>query len=542
MNLLSYKGDLFGGLTAAVVALPLALAFGVSSGIGPIAGLYGAVFVGFFAAWFGGTPSQVSGPTGPMTVVMALIVADFATMFPDNPSYVLSLSFTVVMMGGIIQASFGFLKIGRYVNLIPTPVISGFMTGIGVIIILLQLAPFSGNESVSKPISAVLSIPEFLSNLNSASLVLGGLTLLIVYATPKSVNRILPSPLIALIVGTLVSLLVFGQGATPILGEIPSGLPAMVKPAFDLNVFVFMVKSAVILAVLGSLDSLLTSLVADNLTRTHHNSDKELIGQGIGNAVAGLFGGLPGAGATMRTVVNIRAGGQTRISGMVHATILLIVVLGAGGVAENIPNAVLAGILIKVGTDIIDWGYLRRIPVAPKAGVIMMFTVLVLTVFVDLITAVGVGVVMASLVFLQRMTDLQLSSIATSQEPDSSLKLNANEKDILATHEKDILLFNFGGPITFGAAKGIVQKFSRLSKYKVLVLDFSDVTLLDFSASMAVSDIISQATQSDKRVILTGASEKIGAVMKRLGVLDNVPAEQVIADREAALKLAVTQL
>ena len=398
------RGDIYGGVTAAVVALPLALAFGVSSGAGPVAGLYGAILVGFCAALFGGTPAQVSGPTGPMTVVMAAVFTHYTGLYPEDPAQGAALAFTVVMMGGLFQVLFGILRIGKYINLIPHPVVSGFMSGIGVIIILLQLGPLLGHPAQSGPLAAARALPDFLTTPVLDAVVLGVVTLAIVYLLPTRINRILPSPLLALIVGTLGLYLVFGGemvtgeidgesiyrlGQATVLGNIPTGLPNPQLPALELALLVDMLKSALILATLGSIDSLLTSLVADNITRTYHESDRELVGQGIGNTLAGIFGGLPGAGATMRTVVNVRAGGRTPLSGALHAVVLLAIVLGAGGFASYIPHAVLAGILIKVGTDIIDWDYLKRLRHAPKAGVAMMITVLLITVFV----VAGLGVV-----------------------------------------------------------------------------------------------------------------------------------------------------
>jgi len=352
------RGDIYGGLTAAVVALPLAMAMGVASGVGAIAGLYGAIILGFFAALLGGTPSQVSGPTGPMTVVMAAIFLQYTGMFPDNPAQGAALAFSVVVFGGLLQILMGFLHLGKYIELVPHPVVSGFMSGIGVIIILLQIGPILGEASISKPIDAFMSIPELISQMHLASLALGLLALAIVYGVPyflPRLNRLIPSPLLALIIGTLVYVFFMPEGSTPIIGEIPTGLPDFHMPTIDPSLALTMLGSALTLAGLGAIDSLLTSLVADNITRSQHKSDRELIGQGIGNSIAGLFGGLPGAGATMRTVVNVKAGGRTPISGMLHAIVLLIIVLGAGSMASQIPKAVLAGILIKVGTDIIDW-------------------------------------------------------------------------------------------------------------------------------------------------------------------------------------------
>lgn len=354
------RGDIYGGLTAAVVALPLALAFGVASGAGPVAGLYGAIFVGFFAALFGGTPAQVSGPTGPMTVVMAGVI----TQYGHEPA----LAFTVVMLAGVFQILFGIFKLGRYVNLVPFPVISGFMSGIGCIIIILQLAPLLGHATPGGgPVAVLASLPGLVRTPHADAAIVGLITLAIVCFTPNRINRILPSPLTALVVGTVLVLVLLP--GVPVLGPIPTGLPDPHLPTLTPEAVPGVVKSALVLALLGSIDSLLTSLIADNVTQTYHDSDRELIGQGIGNAIAGAFGAIPGAGATMRTVINVRTGGRTPLSGALHATVLLAIVLGLGRLAQHIPHAVLAGILIKVGIDIIDWPYLKRIREAPRAGV-----------------------------------------------------------------------------------------------------------------------------------------------------------------------------
>ncbi len=354
------RGDLFGGITAAVVALPLALAFGVSSGAGAIAGLYGAIFVGFFAALFGGTPSQISGPTGPMTVVIATV---FSGMAASNSTDGIALAFTVIMLGGIFQILFGIMRLGKYITLMPYTVISGFMSGIGLIIILLEIGPFLGHEASANVVESISKIPEFVADANLAAVGLGILTLAIVFVCPAKVTRIIPSPLLALIIGTTVAVAIGiydPDNGLQLIGDIPSGLPSLHFPIFDVNQLRSILGYGLMLAVLGSIDSLLTSLVADNITQTQHDSDRELIGQGIGNLISGFFGGLPGAGATMRTVINVKTGGKTPISGMVHALVLLIIVLKAGELTSNIPHAVLAGILIKVGIDIIDWSFLKR--------------------------------------------------------------------------------------------------------------------------------------------------------------------------------------
>ncbi|HKK13170.1 MAG TPA: SulP family inorganic anion transporter [Gammaproteobacteria bacterium] len=532
------RGDFYGGLTAAVVALPLALAFGVSSGAGPVAGVYGAIFVGLFAALFGGTPSQVSGPTGPMTVVMAAVFTHFTALYPDDPGRGAALAFTVVMMGGAFQVLFGVLRLGRYIALIPHPVISGFMSGIGLIIILLQLGPLLGHEAAGGPLAAARAVPEFLADPVPAAVALGALSLAVVYLLPSRINRLVPAPLVALVVGTLALQLFFPEGRATILGDIPTGLPAPQWPTIELDLLPYMIKSALMLAALGSIDSLLTSLVADNITRTHHRPERELVGQGIGNAVAGMLGGLPGAGATMRTVVNVRAGGRTPISGGLHALVLLAVVLGAGAMASYIPHAVLAGILIKVGTDIIDWDYLRRLHRAPLAGVVMMFTVLVLTVFVDLITAVGIGMIMAALVFMKRMADLQLESITAITDPCEECPLTEEEARLLEAGGGRILLFHLGGPMSFGAAKGMVRRLAGFDEYNALVLDLTDVPSVDFTTARAIDDMISDAQGSGREVFVAGIQPRVRKLLENQGVLQAVPAGHDAANRLEALRSA----
>lgn len=539
------KGDIYGGITAAVVALPLALAMGVASGAGPIAGIYGAIFVGFFAALFGGTPAQVSGPTGPMTVVMAMVFTHFTSMFPDNPSLGAELAFTVVIMGGVFQILFGILKIGKYIELVPHPVVSGFMSGIGVIIILLQLAPLCGQEGATKPLMIAQEVASYFSHLHTPSVVLGIIALVIVYGIPRflpAMNKLIPSPLLALVAGTLVYILLMPDSGTPILGNIPTGFPTPIVPSIDLSLFAGMVKFALMLAALGSIDSLLTSLVADNVTRTFHKPDRELIGQGIGNTIAGFFGGLPGAGATMRTVVNVKAGGQTPISGALHAIILLAIVLGAGAFASDIPKAVLAGILIKVGTDIIDWDYLMRLKTAPKAGVIIMSSVFLITVFIDLITAVAIGVIMANFLFMQRMVNLQLESMKIITSPGEEVPLSDLEKQIMQKANDRILLYHLGGPLSFGAAKGMVRRLASFDQYDVLVLDFTDVPMIDFTSARAVEDMIIDAQKRGRAVYTVNRNTKVVEFLQKQGILKHLPKEHQHTDRPEALQAALNLL
>jgi sulfate permease, SulP family len=508
------RGDFFGGLTAAIVALPLALAFGVASGAGAIAGLYGAIIIGFFAALFGGTPTQISGPTGPMTVVMTTVIASLVARHPDTG---LAMAFTVVMIGGLLQILFGVMRLGQYITLMPYTVISGFMSGIGVIIILLQLPPLLGHTGTGAVLETLRQLPAYFQEPNLIAVGLGFLTLAIVYFTPTRLNRFLPSPLIALVLVTLLSVVLLGNADVPRIGAIPRGLPALRMPTFSLNELIEMLRYGLMLGVLGAIDSLLTSLVADSISRTQHDSDKELIGQGIGNLISGLFGGLPGAGATMRTVVNVQAGGKTPLSGMVHALVLLLVLLGAGPLTAQIPLAVLAGLLLKVGMDILDWGFIKRAPRLSLKGTGLMYLVMLLTVFVDLITAVLVGTFIANLLTIKRLTDVQSDRIQAITDPAECKNLSLSEQEILTQSEGDILLFQLGGPMSFGAAKSISRRLAIVKNYQALVLDLTEVPTIGVTAALAIEAMVQDSIRSQRHVWIV---VQPGQVQNRIETLE----------------------
>jgi len=501
------RGDIYGGLTAGVVAIPLALAFGVASGLGPIAGMYGAIIVGFFAAWFGGTPTNVSGPTGPMVVVLAGL---FASLSGD-----VGLILTAVMLAGVLQIVFGICKLGDFIRLVPYPVVSGFMSGIGVIIIILQLDATLGHAAPAGTISGLTYLPTALADINVSALIVAAITLTVVYSWPAAWGKYLPAPLAALSVGTCASLVLGPMlGTMPILGDIPSGLPSLHLPVFDRSAAALVIEAAFILAVLGAIDSLLTSLVADNMTRTRHDSNQELIGQGIGNTVAGLFGGIAGAGATMRTVVNVRSGGVTKLSGMIHSLVLAAVVLGVGPVAAYIPHAALAGVLIKVGLDIIDFSYLKNAHLGPRWDLALMALVLGLTVLVDLITAVAAGVVLAALAYVRQVAQTQLDDLLSRPLTPTS----DEERDLLTTLRDYVSVFEFGGPLSFGAAADVGHKVRE--RYRddlhAIVLDFQRVPFIDVSAARAVETIACDATRAHKRVFVTGMSDDVAETLRGL--------------------------
>jgi SulP family sulfate permease len=531
------RGDIFGGVTAAIVSLPLALAFGVASGVGPIGGLYGAVCVGFFAALFGGTPTLISEPTGPMTVVMTAIVAGLTASNPENG---MAMAFTVVMLAGLFQIIFGIFKLGKYITLMPYSVISGFMSGIGVILIILQIAPFLGQAAPKGGVlGTVTAIPQLLEKVDLPEMILGAVTLAIIFLMPKKLKRLVPPQLVALIVGTVISLTVFQGADIRRIGAIPVGLPPLQLPTFSPGQLTVMLVDAVMLGMLGCIDTLLTAVIADSLTRTEHKSDKELIGQGIGNIVSGICGGLPGAGATMGTVVNIQTGATSALSGLTRALVLLVVVLGAARLTEPIPMAVLAGIALKVGIDILDWSFLKRSHQVSLKGSLIMYGVLLLTVFVDLIVAVGVGVFIANILTIERLSNLQSKEVKLITDTDDDARLTNEQKQLLDKGNGRVLLFYLSGPMIFGLSKAIAREHNAMKEADALVMDLSDVPLLGVTASLAIENAIRDAHDKGLQVYIVGASEKIQGRLQKLGLFDLVNPEHILSDRTEALRQAV---
>ena len=534
------RGDLFGGLTAAVIALPMALAFGVASGAGATAGLWGAVLVGLFAALFGGTPTLISEPTGPMTVVMTAVIAGLTAR---NPEHGLAMAFTVVMLAGVFQIGFGLLRLGRYVTQMPYTVISGFMSGIGLILIILQLAPFLGQASPKGGVIGTLqAIPELLAGAQPMEVCLALITLAILWFTPKQLKKIAPPQLIALVVGTLVSLPLlsgFGAGDIRRIGEIASGFPMLQMPMFSPAELQLMVVDAAVLGMLGCIDALLTSVVADSLTRTEHNSNKELIGQGLGNLVSGLFGGLPGAGATMGTVVNIQSGGRSALSGIFRAVILMLVILVGAPLAAEIPQAVLAGIALKVGVDIVDWDFIKRAHRISLNGALIMYLVIALTVLVDLITAVFVGVFIANILTIDKMSALQSQAIQSVSTGDGDLEISDDERELLNQGEGKVLLFQLNGAMIFGVAKAINREHNAISDCRAVVFDLSKVSHLGVTAALAVENAVEEAIEVGRQVFVVGASGTTRRRLEKLGLFSKLPAERTEIDRREALRTAV---
>ena len=536
INFRNFKGDLFGGITTTVIALPMALAFGVASGAGASAGLYGAVLVGFFAALFGGTATLISEPTGPMTVAITGTIAYLIANHPENG---MAMAFTVVMMGGVFQIIFGFFGLGKYITLMPYTVISGFMSGIGWILIILQIPAFLGQSSPGGGVIGVVkNLPDLLANINQSETILAVMTVAIIFLTPLRIAKIVPPQLIALVAGTLVSLFLFQNTEISRIGSIPSGLPQLVIPTFNIQEIGKMIVDALMLGILGSIDALLTSTVADSMTNTQHNSDKELIGQGIGNIFSGLFGGLPGAGATMGTVVNIQAGGQTPLSGLIRAGILLVVVLWAGGLTEKIPMAVLAGIALKVGFDIIDWGYLKRAHRLSIKAAVIMYGVMMLTVFVDLITAVGIGIFIANILTIRRLSDLQAERVKAINFKDEEVFLDAEEKRLLQQTEDSVLLLRLSGAMIFGASKAISKQRELTNKYKILILDLTDLSYLGVSSSLAIEKLVKEACDKEHQIFIVTSRQSVKNRLQSLKIFEFTPRPKLKLNRKDAIQEA----
>ena len=528
------RGDLFGGLSAGVVALPLCLALGALSGLGPEAGLYGAIVLGILAALFGGTPVLVSGPTAPMTLVSAGVVA--ASMLP-NGQVNLAFVVAVFLLTGALQVLMGLLRLGSYIRYVPYPVISGFMSGIGILIVIQQIFPMAGMAAPSSDSATILARLHTLpAGFAWPVALLAAATLAIIYLLPR-VTRAVPSSVVALVLVTGGSLL-FGVNA-PRIGAIPSGLPALVVPKLDFTQVRFIVIVAAELALLGAIDSLLSALLADNITKTHHASNRELIGQGIGNMAAALVGGLPGAGASIRTIVNIEAGGRTRLSGVIHGLFLVAVLLGLSGVVQYIPNAVLAGILVAAGLSCIDRRGLSHITKVPRADAALMFLVLVLTVFSGVIIAVAIGLIVASFVFMKKVADL------SEQQTTIGLMANepwADELALPAADREHLLIKHVEGPLFFGFARGFADIAPLARSGKVLVLRMDRVRFMDQSGAYALQDALADLKAVGLRILIVGLPVAQRDILEALHLIPDVVPEKDLFDDFPSLKNALPRV
>ena len=589
-----FRGDLFGGITAGIVALPLALAFGVQSGLGPDAGLYGAIFIGFFASMFGGTPVQISGPTAPMTAVSMVIIAGIIGVNDGDVAKALPFILIVFLLAGLFQIILGVLKFGKYIKFIPYPVVSGFMTAIGVIILITQFLPLLGyyvqddeayidnfkpqaqevllenilkeeagegilvldniKETIVKAeniteadiqkeaqniaksessgvLGAIKSLPRAIQQIDYLEFILAFLTIFIIYGF-KRITTAVPSTLVALLVVSLGAYFL-GLDYRPIQ-QIPGGFPMPnleIFSNFNFGVISPYIFTALTLALLGAIDSLLTSVVADNMTKTKHNPNKELVGQGIGNSVAALFGGLPGAGATIRTVVNINSGGKTRLSGMVAAIVLLIVLLALGPIASQIPAAVLAGILITVGIGVMDYKGLKAIPHMPRTEVVIMITVLLLATFWNLVYAVGIGLVIASLMFMKKMGEISAgkSNVVRLDAADELKERWADEMNFPTRLKEEIYIKRLDGPLFFGYTNEfqlLVNEIPATASH--VIIRMGRVPYIDQSGLYALEDVLLKLRNNGIIPLITSLQKQPRYLMEKIDIIPDLVAEEHI--------------
>ncbi len=523
-------GDIFGGVTSTVVALPVALGFGIASGMGAVAGLYGAIAVGFFASVFGGTRSQISGPTAPMTVAMAVVLTSHAQSLAE--------ALTVVVLAGLLQVLLGVSKIGRFVAYTPHAVISGFMSGIGFIIMLMQALPLLGTSGTTGgPMGAARALPAAAGDVHAGAFAIGAATLAVGFLWPRRFSRFAPGPLVALAAGTALGILWFGDA--PVIGAIPVGLPTVHFALPSIEFLLHALQPAIILALLGSVDSLLTSLVADSMTGNRHNPNRELIGQGIGNMAAGLIGALPGAGATMGTVVNIRSGGSTPVSGALRALLLLALVLGLGRLVEPIPLAALAGVLIKVGWDIVDWRMLARAHRLRREHLFVMLTTLCLTVFVDLITAVAIGLIAGGMVHARRLERLELDNVISVPLLEATFFAGEETSADGDSHAARVGMVALRGTLSVASSHRLVSVIGLdIREHEVVIFDFSDTTYVDDSAAMVIGQLLEIAARSETECIVTGLSDDVAATLHSLDILGALPADRIVGSFDEARRAA----
>ena len=543
------RGDVFGGLTAAVVALPLSLAFGVASGLGAIEGLYSAVVVGMLAALLGGSRTQISGPTAPLSVAMAVVFVDYA----DGD---LAKALAIVVMAGIIQVLLGALRLGSFVAYTPYAVVSGFTSAVGVIIIVVQVLPFFGTEvALGGALKSLRSWPDAVANIDASALALGLITLAVCIFWPGQLKRFLPPSVAALIIGTLAGVLWLSNA--PTIGEVPTGLPDIHTPELVLGDLGSALAAAVTLALLGSINSLLTARVADSLTRDSHDPNRELMGVGVANVLVAFVGGVPGAGATSCTVANVRAGGRSRVSGVLCATILAALVLGLGRYVDSIPHAVLAGILIKIGFDIIDWRYLSHIHRVPRENVVVLALTLGLSIISDLVIAVAVGLVVAALTGARQVERLELDKVISTplldmtfladpeaddgddDDPFAGLSLDLDDDDGNDPFAARCGLLSLRGSFTAASSTRLFKVINHdMAEHEVVIFDFTDTVHIDDSAALAIGQLADTARDADTQCIVMGMSGMTGTSLHALNVLREIPEDHFVENLDEARVIA----
>lgn len=519
-----FAGDCLGSLNASIVALPQALAFGVATGFGAGAGVWGAIILTFVSGILGSKIPLVSGITGPVTIVIASIMA---ALNADISSVIL-----VMFMAGILQVILSLTSLPAIVKYVPYPVISGFMNGVGVIIILMQLNPIIGHPVMSNTISSISAFVKNLSTINQDALFIGILTLVFVFAIPKKFNKIVPGQAIALVVCTFISIKM-GLNVERI-SEISISFPALTLPKANLHDVITYFHYAVTLAIVLSSESLLTLLVADSLLKTKTSSRSMLLGQGVGNIFCALSCSVPGSAATMRTVAAINSGSTTRITALISPIILLFLLFKLSGFVAQIPLAVLAGILIKIGYDIIDVKLLKVLKFAPKDDLYVLALVFMLTVFYNLIVAVGAGITCAALLYAKRTADSAKLVHKSVYDKDIARLEKILEKD----YKHKIRVVHIDGQFFFGSATQLVSQFEEILGTKYLILDYSSENILDISAIFALEDIIIRLQAQKIKILLVLESDTVKEQFENHGILNQIGEKHLFKTEMDAINFA----
>lgn len=519
-----FAGDVLGSLNSAIVALPQALAFGVATGFGASAGVWGAIILCFIAGLIGSKVPLVSGITGPVTIVIASIMA---ALNADISSVIL-----VIFMAGILQIILSLTSLPAIVKYVPYPVISGFMNGIGVIIIIMQINPLLGCPVMSNTITSISAFFKNLHTINYDALLIGVITLVIVFAIPKKFNKIIPGQAIALVICTLLSMKL-GLNVDKI-SNISISFPHLTLPKADLHAVITYFHYAVTLAIVLSSESLLTVLVADSLLKTKTPSKGMLLGQGVGNMVCALTGSLPGSAATMRTVAAINTGSSTKLTAVINPLILMFLLFKLSGFVAEIPLAVLAGILIKIGYDIIDVKLLKVIKFAPRDDLYVLALVFFLTVFYNLIVAVGAGITCAALLYAKRTADSAKLVQKTVYDKDIIKLEKLLEKD----YNHKIRVVHIDGQFFFGSATQLISQFDEILGTKYLILDYSSENLLDISAIFALEDIIIRLQSQKVKILVVLKSDSVKEQFEKHGIINQLGDEHIFRTEPEAIDFA----
>lgn len=523
------RGDILSGITVAIIALPLALAFGEISQLGPVAGIWGAIAGGIVGGLFGGCMVGVSGPTAPKAAQIATFMSLFVIGSTDKPDLVAA--FSIIFLSGLVLIFISLLKISRFIHLTPYSVIAGFMCGIGVIVILTQINAFLGLEAEKNIHSVIQNFSKNFKNANTDALFVALPSLFILFSWSRLEQKVdllknIPSPLVALITGT--SIASFMGLNIPYIGDKMGGAKeaeifSLYVP--DLTRFSEFIIPALALAGLAILDSLLSCKVADNMTGEHHSSDKETFGQGMANIAAGLFGGVTTATATMRTVANIKFGGKTPLASIVHGLTLLAILLGLGFLVEAIPTACLAAILFKVGIDIMDYRILPIIKKLPTTDLIVFIIVLFVTVYEDLMIAVAIGVIFAVLKSRNEIKSMIKSKFTHKIISLSDTQYSPKEMNNEMLNKLPVLVLQPNGPLFFATIEKLIQTYSKVKEHDLLIIDLSKVTMIDLSGAFSIEDLIIGAKKNGIKVLVTDASSEVNNVLSNLGFVKKIGSE-----------------